>query len=378
MKIQNRIWLVLGASLIGMIIWLGTLPAVSSQPTVQLQTEPPLHQVIPIEQPVRITLKAINASGQPVADANLQLRLFTPAKAPWFTSDFPIVEGTTLLELQGAAPNGVLQFEQTLPIRGNYKLDVAVIPQAAGTFEQFEQSLQMSVPENPVKYRNVFILLAILLLTGLGGGWIIGGNQTVRAGEIAPQQVRFLLSGMTLAAIAVLLYVNISAELTPTHAHSHESATTPVTAVQQVQGIKVRLSGDLQATVGQLATQIVQVTDTQTGIPIADVDLKVQAIALEDDELMFAYQGTPDATGKFAWKEQFFDGAPHQVVVDVLPRSGANQKFQPFQVAHEVEVKAIAPPFYIRFITLFYFTTIFVLGLVAALSWRRRLRQLLN
>lgn len=45
-----------------------------------------------------------------------------------------------------------------------------------------------------MKYRNLAILAAILLSVGFGGGWILGSDQTVRDGEIAPQPVKMLLS----------------------------------------------------------------------------------------------------------------------------------------------------------------------------------------
>ncbi|MGV2828670.1 hypothetical protein [Myxosarcina sp. GI1(2024)] len=54
-----------------------------------------------------------------MTDANLKVGIFTPAKTPWFTSDFPIVEGTELLSLEAIASQGNPEFEQVLPIRGN-------------------------------------------------------------------------------------------------------------------------------------------------------------------------------------------------------------------------------------------------------------------
>lgn len=49
------------------------------------------------------------------------------------------------------------------------------------------------------------------------------------------------------------------------------------------------------------------------------MQIGVQSIALENKALMFAYQSIPDTTGKLTWQEQFFDGAPHNVTVEVTP-----------------------------------------------------------
>ncbi len=93
------------------------------------------------------------------------------------------------------------------------------------------------------------------------------------------------------------------------------------------------------------------------------MQVSIQSVALESDALMFAYQGTPDPTGKLTWQEQFFDGAPHKVTAKVASFSSSSQKFAPLEVSQEIEVEGIAPPLLVRFISLFYFTSIFVVGL---------------
>lgn len=369
MKKLNRAWLISALSLMsGLSV---ALPGLS-QPAVRLQSNPPLDRVVPDKEPVGLTLQAVDAAGQPLQNANLKLRLQTPAKTPWLTSDFPVVEGTTLLELGASAPQGELQFQQVMPIRGTYQLQVSVTPQKTGAFSPFQQTLPLSVPENPVKYRNVAILTVILLLAGFSGGWVIGGKQTLQLGEIAPQRVRLLLSSLTAVAIVALLSVNISAELAEsTHAHGADT-TSAIPAFQRSQGLEARLSGDFQFTVGQTAILAVQVTDIIRARPATDVVLNIQAIGLEDNELVFAYQGIPDATGRFTWQQQFFDGAPHQVVVEVAPQPNSGRQFSPFEVAREIAVEGVTPPLSVRFITLAYFTSIVALGLGVGLGLRLR------
>lgn len=377
MKKLNRGWLIWALSMLTLLLWWKGVPPAVSQPTVQIQSQPALDQVIPFTEPTKFSLQAVNPAGQPLSDAQMHLRLLAPPKTPWLSSDFPIVEGTTLLELEASAPNGRMQFEQTLPIRGQYQLDMQVAPGVPGAFQAFEQTLQVSIPENPVKYRNLAILLTILLLVGFGGGWVLAGNQQARSGEVASEPVRLLLSGAILVAIAVLLIVNLSAEQASSHNsvdHGGKLASSTDLAEEQSGEIIARLWGDQQVAVGKTATQTVQVRDAVTDNPVTNVILKVQAIALEDQAVMFAYQGQLDANGQLTWQEQFFDGAPHRVSAEVMPAQGSGQKFQPFQVSHEVEVQAIAPPIYVRLITLFYFTAVFAVGLIAGLFWHRRSR----
>ena len=365
MKNLKYVGVALAASLICVFLWFNPLPSHASQPSVLLQTEPFLSQVVPDEAPVRIALQAVDATGQPLSNVQFQLQLSTPVKTPWFTSDFPVVEGTQLLELSAKAPSGKLEFEQVMPIRGNYTLKAQVEPLVAGAFEPFEQSLQLSVPEKTTKYRNAAILIGILMIAGVASGWVIGGDQTVRDGEVAPQPIRLLLSAATVVAIAVLLFVNINAELASAHSHGEMQSVT-ASPVQKSEDFEIRLSGDQQAIVGQLASQTIQVVNAKTGNPEADIIVNVEAIALEDNKQMFAYYGRTNNQGNLTWKEQFFDGAPHQVVAEIAPPNSLT-----LRVSHEVEVEGIAPPLYIRFISLSYYTGIFVLSLLAGV-WLHR------
>lgn len=374
--------------------WVGFAQA--PQPSVQLTTNLPISQIRPLEAeatkalgsgeykpPVQLTLQAIDAQGQALKDAKIHLQIFTPPKNPWFTTDFPIVEGTKLLDIEGNAPAGQLQIQQTLPIRGKYQLRVDVTPTLPDAFAPIRQTLALSVPENGAKYRNFGILAVILLAAGLGGGWIIGSRQSIQPGEIAPQRVRLLLSGAIVLAIVALLYVNISAELAQSHmsmAMSHPTEEAPRAnkpSELQSQGLEMKLSGDTSATVGQPAQLQVGVVDAKTQQPVTDVLLKLTTTQLENNWVAFAYQGTPDSAGKLAWQQEFFDGAPHSIEVEVAPQVNSSRQFQPFQVAQDIPVEGVAPPLHVRLISLVYFTGILVLGLLLGL-WiqRRRTQQL--
>ncbi len=354
---------------------------VSSQtprPAVRLITEPPISQILPFEAeatkpqpPVRLTLQAVDAAGGVLENAKIRLQILTPPKNPWFPTDFPLVEGTELLNIEAVAPKGELQIQQMLPIRGNYQLLVDVTPIVANAFTPIQQTLTLSVPENGVKYRYFGMLAAILLVLGLGGGLVLGGQQQIQEGEIAPQRVRLLLSGAIIVAIATLLIVNISAERAESHTHGHH-AQTKEPAVLQSQGVEARISGDVHATVGQPAKLAVQVIDTTTGQPASDVILNIKATQAEHGWVAFAYQGLTDAKGQLTWEQQFFDGAPHKIEVEVSPQPQATRQLSPLRVAKVIEVEGVAPPLKLRLIVLAYFTSIIVLGLVIGLKLRRR------
>ncbi|MEJ1938079.1 hypothetical protein WDZ92_48415, partial [Nostoc sp. NIES-2111] len=212
------------------------------------------------------------------------------------------------------------------------------------------------------------IVAAILVSVGLLGGWVIGGQEELRQGEIAPQSVRLLLSALTIVAIVTLLLINISAEVAEAHGSGH---STPQEAIappsQKIQGLEVKLEGDKTATVGKLANFSVQVIDGKTGEPINDVALQVKAIALEHNLPVFIYKSFPSQEGKLIWLEQFFDGSPHKVEIEVTSLAESQRQFAPIKVAQAVEVEGIAPPMYTRLIGLFYFTAIVGIGMMIGL-----------
>ncbi|MBD2122071.1 hypothetical protein [Trichocoleus sp. FACHB-262] len=387
--------------LVSLLSLLGLLGALSygavgrsqlPQPSVKLATEPSTSQLLPFEadaaqpqNPVQMTLQALEATGKPLQNANIHVKLLTPPTNPWLPTDFPIVEGTKLLDLAAIAANGQLQFQQMLPIRGDYQLQVEVTPTVANAFAPFQQTLTLSVAENSIKYRNFAILAVILVAVGFGGGWVIGGKQELQPGEIAPQRVRLLLSGAIVVASAALLVVNISAELSHSHEHSHEhehgdKAIAALPSSLKTQGLEVKLLGHHHATVGEPAELVVRAIDVKTGQPATDVVFDIKAKSLEAGWVAFAHQATPNNQGEFAWQQQFFDGAPHQVEVEVTPKPGAARQFSSFKVAQEIEVEGVEPPLRSRLLGLGYFVSILLVGLGLGLwiQQRRQPRSLLD
>lgn len=358
----------------------------SPHASVQLVTQPALSQVVPLEaeataylgsghyeSPVHLRLQALDAKGVPLQNTQYRLKILTPPPTPWFTTDFPIVEGTTLLNISGEAPTGEIQLEQVFPIRGNYQLKASFTPLSENTIAPIEQTLTLTIPENPLKLRYFPFILGILLAFGFLGGWIIGGRQKRQFGEIAPRRVRLLLSGVTGLAIIALLFFNISSELAQAQMTNmvHEETLVSPAGLIESHGMKLELTGDTHTAVGQLASLQAKLTDSQTNQAVTDAILDIKATQLEKNWVAFAYQGFPNQQGILAWQEQFFDGAPHQIEVKVSPKADGRQ-FQPFQVIKEIEVQGIAPPLLVRFVGLIYFTGVLSLGLILGLWLQSR------
>jgi hypothetical protein len=384
------------ATLIGTSCLIGLFSSTlahASQSSVKLTTEPSLDKVLPYEaeatteqKPVSIRLQAIDPQGQPLKSAKIAVKILTPPNNPWFTTDFPIIEGQKLLELTTPAPDGKVQFEQMLPIRGNYQVLVNVTP-ADPSITPYQQTLTLPVSENGIKYQNFAILAGILLAAGAAGGWVIGSRQTPQPGEIAPSTVRLLLSGATILAIASLLYINVSAEIAQSgmseamshagkgeaHSHmEHESQEKPLETKPTVTqaGIKVVLSGDDHSAVGKVAKLRLKVTDAQTNQPIV-TNVQIKAVATEGNWTTFSHQGATGSSGELDWQSGFFDGVPHLVDVTVSP-AGGSKKFTPIKVSKDVSVEGVAPPLTTRLIVLGYLTGIVATAFFAAFLFRQK------
>jgi hypothetical protein len=376
-------------SLLGLVAILGCGSVALSHAghaKIQLETKPAKNQMFPFEagsespqSPVQFTAWVLGETGLPVSNARVHLQVFSPKSTPWLTTDFPIVEGTKLLDINVLAPKGRVQFQQMLPIRGTYQVDVVATPAIAGEFAPLQNSFALPVRENVAKYRNAAILTAILLVAGVAGGWLIGGQQTIHPGEIAPRRVQLLLSSAAVLAIAALLVVNLTnAEHGQghSHSHSHSSASTDTItpAVQTSQGLKLELLGSGEAIVGKPALFSVSVQDATRGLAVDDVQVNIQTVSLEDGWTAFAYQGGLDESGQLTWQQQFFDGTPHRMTVEVSPLPESPRQFQPFQVTQDVEVEAVEPPLLVQLVTLFYFTLILLIGLAIGFKVRRSLK----
>lgn len=336
---------------------------VSAAPSVVLETDPTLGEVVPFSEPTTLSLTALGDDGQPLDAVNLDLTLLTPPKTPWWTSDFPIVEGTKLLELSLAADQGTVELQKTLPIRGQYQLQVTVSPQVPGSFESYSETLMLQVPENPIKYRNVAILLSILFAVGMGGGWVIGGKQTVMPGERAPRRVQWLLSGAAFTAIAVMLYLSIAAEKADAHGGDHKVVQPEAAIANPIpETVTAEITDQAIATVGQAIPVAITLADA-SGQPIEDAVLAIEARSVEYGRAVMAFTAQSNAEGEFTWRQQFFDGAPHQIIVDVAPAPGSEAEFEPFTMAKTIDVTGIAPPVATRLISLTYFTLFLAMGM---------------
>lgn len=139
---------------------------------VEWSSNPPFSQLGPDRDQGKFQLKVTDDKGNPVSHAKVNYILHSP-ETSYISTDFPHVEGTSLLKGSTTAENGVVEFAYVPPIRGTYKLDVKVeaTEKSKVPFAPFEKQLSFTIAENADEVRNGVLLMTALAIIGLWFGY---------------------------------------------------------------------------------------------------------------------------------------------------------------------------------------------------------------
>jgi len=136
---------------------------------IYLKTSPPLDLLRPFADPVTIALLVTHADGRPVETAHVSIVLDAPNPTAFLSTDFPLVEGSRLLQMSLPLRQGRAQWKYLFPIRGEYRLAVDLV-----TADGRNQSKRFVIPvaENRLKWIWLGLLCAGLFFLGLAAGRI--------------------------------------------------------------------------------------------------------------------------------------------------------------------------------------------------------------
>lgn len=153
--------------------------AVENDLQVQLQTTPEVNAIRADLDVAEFSILVKDKKGQPVKDVELAFTLVSPAKKFFPSTDFPIVEGTTLMNGKVLASEGKLNFKYVFPIRGEYTLNVNASP--IGKSDQaVDKTLHFTINENPPEVRNAIVFVLVLFLLGWITGYILTSRSVTR------------------------------------------------------------------------------------------------------------------------------------------------------------------------------------------------------
>jgi hypothetical protein len=319
-----------------------------------------------------ITIETKNLSNsQQQPNKQMRVTIQLPRETPWLSTDFPMVEGKTLLSVSTILPtSGTWSINTVLPIRGNYWLSADLID-GEHLIESEQKTLH--VDENPSKYLYFVALATLLFLVGLGGAQVIGGKQLMAPGQLAPTRVELLLSVSAIAALIAMLILAVAAEMN-THQSCHSKAGLSCqsngqsleksSSITSDTAHTLALVGNSEATVGESASYHLQVIDLKTNKPALAAPVTIDVTQCEENFPVLSFTGLTDDEGMLAWKETFFDGAPHKIEACLAKNS--------LKAWQYVSVEPIHPPLARRLIGFFYMVVFLLIGLLCGLLYKKR------
>ncbi|WP_141734920.1 hypothetical protein [Oligoflexus tunisiensis] len=317
---------------------------------LELQTDRPPSDVHPREDSLEFRILVQSPNGERPPRARLHIQLQAP-KSPWLGStDFPVVEGTTLHEAVVPIERGSHAFQFIPPIRGVYTLAATLTPMPGdSSFAPIRKEWQTTITESPARVRNLGVLLMILIAVGSISGFIFARGAGSTAGLV----------------LLLVFWPN-----TPLKAHgSHEHAAPPSAPEHHEDDLGGTVTIQLltaEPRVGRLAELTARYQNAK-GLAKA-ARFQVQVTQLEHERQVF-YTEVEAPDGLLHWQGQFYDGSPHRVTVLATPLTETREPGTSARAELDVDVIGVEPPLpsVIKSFGLLMFVTALalILGLVA-------------
>jgi hypothetical protein len=158
--------------LFGLVVFLGS-PLWAGEFNIYFKASLRLELLFPYSDPATLTLLVTGTDGRPVAQGNLAIRLDAPKPGRFFSTDFPFVEGSRLLEMTLPLRQGRAEWKYLFPIRGEYLLTVDF---AAPDGRKTNKTFAFRIRENKQKWFLLGGLSLALFAFGAIAGRVFTGS----------------------------------------------------------------------------------------------------------------------------------------------------------------------------------------------------------
>lgn len=324
--------------------------------TITLITEPPLKQIRPDTRPVLFTLSATDRQGKPVKSGYLKVTLKSPARSKIFSTDFPWVEGTTLLNLSAEIINGKFSFYYLPPIRGTYFLSVDF--SEGGSQPIGKNNFQLKIHENPDEMKHLYLLLGFLFIIGVLAGIFTQRSKTA----------------LTYAALMCLMLNGISHAHQKSHSKLKHEAQKNYRLSTPVHNLFVALAPN-HGIVGRTTQLTIKLTDKGKNDLKEPAFVELQIINAEDRVDIFrAVLFT--RTGNLSPAVQFSDGAEHWIHIRAFKGDPGKKEMKPVtSFSKKIQVETFQPPRKIVAKTLGFFLMIMTMGMFTGVHFEKILHR---
>jgi hypothetical protein len=327
LSLKNRVaWVAL------FTLFFGTrLPAEEFQ--IYFKTSPAGEQLRPLGETATLSLLVTAADGRPVEQGWLVIGLEAPAPARFFSTDFPIAEGSRLADLRLPLRRGRADWKYLLPIRGEYRLSVDYMTTEG---KQAGQTFKFSVRESRVKWIILGSFMIGLFILGFIAGRIFSASR--------PKRQRIAAGLVLWVSYFIALDANAAEQKIARPKYAGQLEIAPA-KVGQPTLVRWRLLADESA-------------DKPT------VALTLVITHLEKDKTVFSVEkiSVPD---EFSMNFHFTDGAEYKVstVADIAGRRS-------IRTEQTISVTAVEPPMRVMVPALALFLAVIASGVMAG-RWSR-------
>jgi len=301
---------------------------------IYLKASPRLELLYPYSDPATLTLLVTGTDGKPVAQGRVAIRLEAPEPGWFFSTDFPLVEGSRLLEMGLPLRQGRAEWKYLFPIRGQYRLTVEFV---APDGRKVNKTFPLVIRENKQKWFFLGIFTMGLFALGVMAGRIFTSSRSSRGGQPAVGLV--LLLGSFMGSIDTAI-----AQEAEKGGHFGWLKIDPAT-VGKLSTVRWRLAGEEKAE-GRAVLLNLTIAHLEKGKPV------------------FAVERLP-VEGEFAMSFQFADGAEYRVTAIAYVTGG-----QMIRTEQNISVIGVEPPVRAMIPAIGLFLAVIAVGLAVG-RWSR-------
>jgi hypothetical protein len=307
---------------------------------IYFKAAPRLELLYPYSDPATFTLLVTGADGKPVAHGRVAIRLDAPERGRFFSTDFPLVEGSRLLDMSLPLRQGRAEWKYLFPIRGEYRLAVEV---TALDEQKAIKTFALGIREHKQKWLFLGIFSLALFALGVIAGRIFTSSKSGRTREFSACLL-FLLGGLMSIETAL-------AQETETRGQFGWLEIDPA-IVGKPSGVRWRLGGE-------------EKTDGKT------VLLTLTIAHLEKGKTVFAVERLP-VEKEFAMSFQFTDGAEYRVTAIAYVTGG-----RMLRTERNIAATGVEPPARAMIPAIGFFLAVIAVGLATG-RWSRRAAKAAN
>jgi hypothetical protein len=301
---------------------------------IYFKASPRLELLHPYSDPATLTLLITGADGKPVAQGRVAIRLEAPEPGRFFSTDFPLVEGSRLLDMSLPLRQGRAEWKYLFPIRGQYHLTVEFIePEGQKTSKVFP----LRIRENKQKWVFLGIFSMALFALGVMAGRIFTSSRSTPTRD---------MNACLLLLLGVLSSIDMAVAQEAERGPRFGWLEIDPATVGNPSKVRWRLAGEENA--------------VNRGVL-----LTLTIAHLEKNKTVFAVERLPVAE-EFAASFQFTDGAEYRVTAIAYASNG-----QMLRTEQNIAVTGVEPPARAMIPAIGFFLAVIALGLAVG-RWSRR------